>query len=135
MHQKEKITVTAAVICQKEKILITRRPEGVHLGGMWEFPGGKKESSETLEQCMERELFEELGINVRVEKKLIQVRHEYRSKIVELHFFKCAILKGCAEPREGQEMEWVEPGMLKDYTFPPPDKKIVACITEHPEDF
>lgn len=125
MNNKKKIKVTAAVIWEGEKFLITRRPEGVHLEGLWEFPGGKKKEMETLEQCMEREIMEELGIKVRIEKELFEVLHEYETKVVELHFFHCVIVEGSASPREGQKMKWITPQEISKYKFPPPDRKIV----------
>jgi len=133
MKKKRLITVTAAVIWKEGKALITQRPKGVHLEGMWEFPGGKKEASETLEQCMEREILEELGIKIDIEKELLKVRHEYESKVIDLHFFKCVIIEGTASPKEGQEMQWVEPYMLSKFSFPPPDKKIVDYIAGQQE--
>jgi len=122
--------VTAAVIWKDGKFLITRRPEGVHLEGLWEFPGGKKKKMETLEQCMEREIMEELGIKVRIEKELFEVLHEYKTKVVELHFFQCVIVEGSASPREGQKMRWITPQEIIKYKFPPPDRKIVDYIAK-----
>ena len=130
MQIKKHITVTAAVIWSDGKVLITQRPEGVHLEGLWEFPGGKKKEMENLEQCMEREIVEELGIKIRVEKELFEVRHEYESKIVELHFFQCIILEGVASPKEGQEMKWVDPLEIPKFRFPPPDRKAINYIVE-----
>ncbi|MFC1493659.1 (deoxy)nucleoside triphosphate pyrophosphohydrolase [Thermodesulfobacteriota bacterium] len=128
MQKKKPITVTAAVIWEDGKFLITQRPGGVHLEGLWEFPGGKKKEMETLEQCMEREIMEELGIKIRIEKELFEVLHEYESKVVELHFFQCVITEGIASPREGQNMRWIEPFEISRYKFPSPDRKIVEHI-------
>lgn len=130
MQKKKHITVTAAVIREYGKFLITQRPEGVHLEGLWEFPGGKKKKMETLEQCMKREIMEELGIKIRIEKELFKVLHEYESKIVELHFFQCVIIEGRALPREGQNMRWIEPSEISRYRFPPPDRKILDHIAK-----
>ena len=92
-----------------EKILITERPEGTHLEGFWEFPGGKKEKTETLEECIMREIKEELGIKIRPQKLLLNVNHEYETKIVDLFVFECALINGKPAPLEGQNIKWVTP--------------------------
>ena len=91
------VKVAAGLICHEGRYLIARRNPGVHLAGFWEFPGGKCESGETLEACLRRELFEELGIRIDVPIPFQAVRHEYAEKIVELHFFHCRIEVGHAE--------------------------------------
>ena len=129
MPSKKKIKVTAAIIWQEGKVLITKRPEGTHLGGLWEFPGGKKEEAETLEECITREIEEELGVQVEPEKLLLNVSHEYETKIVDLHIFKCALLGGSPVPMEGQEIKWVKPSDMPGYNFPPPDIKVIEFLS------
>ena len=131
MPPKRQITVTAAIIWQNGKILITKRPEGTHLEGLWEFPGGKKEESETLEECIVREIKEELGIKVRPEKRLLTVNHEYKTKIVDLHIFECTLVNGLPVPMEGQDMKWVRPHDMAGYSFPPPDIEVIEFISRH----
>ena len=128
MPSKKLIKVTAAVICLDGKILITERPEGTHLEGLWEFPGGKKEEAETLEECIVREIKEELGVYIKPEKLLLKVNHEYETKIVELYVFECNLIEGTPAPLEGQDMRWLEPDELSAYTFPPPDLKIIDFL-------
>jgi 8-oxo-dGTP diphosphatase len=128
MALKEKIVVTAAIIRQEGKILITERPKGTHLEGLWEFPGGKREADESLEGCIIREIREELGIQITPNKLLLTVTHEYASKIVELHTFLCTLVNGIPEPLEGQKMRWVDPDELSLYNFPPPDQKIIDIL-------
>jgi 8-oxo-dGTP diphosphatase len=128
MALKEKIVVTAAIIRQEGKILITERPKGTHLEGLWEFPGGKKEADESLEGCIIREIREELGIQITPNKLLLTVTHEYASKIVELHTFLCTLVNGIPAPLEGQKMRWVDPDELSLYNFPPPDQKIIDIL-------
>jgi mutator protein MutT len=128
MAPKKKIEVTAAVIRHGEKILITERPEGSHLGGLWEFPGGKREADESLEACVIREIREELGVQINPYKLLLTVTHEYASKIVELHTFLCSIVNGSPAPLEGQKMRWVDMEKLSLYAFPPPDQKIIDIL-------
>lgn len=128
MAPKKKIAVTAAIIRHEGKILITERPEGTHLEGMWEFPGGKKEEGESLGECITREIREELGVQVNPEVLLLTVTHEYDLKIVDLHVFECALVKGTPMPLEGQKMRWVRPDEMSCLTFPPPDQKIIEFL-------
>ena len=130
MSSKRHITVTAAIIQQDGKILITERPEGTHLEGMWEFPGGKKEEAETLEQCIVREIREELGIQVKPERLLLSISHEYETKIVDLHVYECVIIYGIPAPLEGQDMKWIKPHELPAFAFPPPDLKIIDFLCQ-----
>lgn len=131
MPFKKQITVTAAIIWQDGKVLITKRPEGTHLEGLWEFPGGKKEDAETLEECIAREIKEELGVHVRPERLLLSVRHEYETKIVDLHIFECALIDGTPVPMEGQAMKWVRPSDMSGYAFPPPDIEVISHLQKN----
>lgn len=128
MPSKKEIRVAAAIIRQGDKILITERPEGTHLEGLWEFPGGKVEDGETIEECIIREIEEELGVEIRPGTLLLTVNHEYESKIVELYVFECALIKGTPSPLEGQDMRWVDTCELSAYSFPPPDLKILDFL-------
>ena len=129
LHDKKPhIHVTAGLIRKDGKVLIARRPKGCHMAGLWEFPGGKQEDNETLKDCMEREIREELGIDVRAKKLLLTVHHEYDTKLVDLHFFECVLIKGSPKTLDGQEVKWVDPGDLIEYEFPPPDKKIIEFL-------
>ena len=127
--EKPHIHVTAGIIRRDGRVLITRRPEGRHLGGLWEFPGGKQEENETLEQCLVREIREELGVDVRPGKRLMEVDHEYEEKRVTLHFYACAPLSK-REPcgLEGQETRWVRPKTLSRFSFPPPDARMIRRL-------
>lgn len=128
MVYKKKIVVTAAIIRHDGKILITERPEGRHLEGLWEFPGGKKEANEGLEECVKREIREEIGVDINPYELLLTVTHEYETKIVELHTFLCSLVSGTPAPLEGQKMQWVDPEELTLYQFPPPDQKIIEVL-------
>lgn len=125
--------VAAGVILNKGKILITRRPEGTHLAGMWEFPGGKKRQEENLEECLRREINEELGIDIRVGAPISSVEHEYEQKKVTLHFYYCSVEAGAPMPLEGQVLEWVSPKSLDDYLFPPPDRELINHLKKGPD--
>jgi 8-oxo-dGTP diphosphatase len=100
------IPVLAAVIERDGRVLVTRRLEGSHLSGYWEFPGGKCDPDETHEACLARELREELGVEARIGPELLVTEHAYPEKTVRLHFRRCEI---DAEPRPllNQQMRWV----------------------------
>lgn len=121
------VVVTAAVIERRGSFLLTRRLEGTHLAGAWEFPGGKCHDGEALEDCMVREIEEELGVECRVRSALLTVSHEYPERRVELHFFECEL---GAEPRPmlGQEMQWVERARLGELELPPADAELIALL-------
>jgi mutator protein MutT len=120
--------VAALVRDDAGRYLITRRREGTHLAGLWEFPGGKREAGETLEQSLVRELREELGAAFEVLELVETVRWPYPGKTVVLHFFGCRHLAGTIEPVEGQLMEWVAPMALRQYQFPPADEALITRL-------
>jgi len=120
--------VTGGVIWKDSRLLITKRPQGTHLAGLWEFPGGKQERGETLEECLKREIKEELGMDVKVDGLFETVQHEYENKLITLHFFNCTHLMGRPKPFEGQDLKWVLPGDLSKYAFPPPDSQILKKL-------
>jgi mutator protein MutT len=111
-------------------VLITKRPEGKHLAGFWEFPGGKQERGETLETCLEREMKEELSIEVRVGKHLYTVHHEYEDRKVSLHLFSCTHLEGDLKPLDSQEIKWVSHEDLSQYRFPSPDLELLRWLRD-----
>src|SRR6266853_2112638 len=83
------VDVAAALVFRDGKFLITQRHANAHLGGLWEFPGGKREANETFEQCLARELREELGIEVAVGELVESLTHNYPEKAVHLRFYRC----------------------------------------------
>jgi mutator protein MutT len=122
------VEVAAGLICQEGRYLIAKRPPGVHLAGHWEFPGGKREQGESLEECLQRELLEELNIKIDVPIPFQIIRHEYPEKIVELHFFRCTIETGSAGPVNCAEIRWVSPHEMGRYRFPPADRPIIEAL-------
>jgi len=106
-------------------VLITRRPQHVHQGGLWEFPGGKVESEENVIQALHRELHEELGLEVEAATPLIQIDHEYPERRVLLDVWEIARFSGTPHGREGQAMQWVASQQLKDYDFPAANRPII----------
>jgi 8-oxo-dGTP diphosphatase len=123
------VEVTAAIVERAGRLLVTRRDPAKHLGGLWEFPGGKREPGESLEACLARELDEELGIRIRVGQRLAIVPWAYPDRRVLLHFFRCRIHRGRVEPREGQPYRWVTPRALRALPMPPADADLVARLT------
>jgi mutator protein MutT len=126
---KPHFQVTAGIIRRDGRLLITRRPEGSHLAGMWEFPGGKQEPGETLEACLAREIGEELGVEIRVGERIRVVEHEYEEKRVTLHFFLCELPDATGvRGLQGQELRWVRPEELTSFRFPPPDHGVIEHL-------
>lgn len=110
------------------RILIARRPDGVHQGGLWEFPGGKLEPGETPEQGLARELAEELGIRVTASRPLIRVRHDYGDKQVLLDVHRVSAYQGRVRGREGQPIDWVRPDDMAAARFPAADRPIIGAL-------
>lgn len=121
------VVVTAAVIERDGEYLVTRRQRGVHLEGFWEFPGGKCEAGESLDDCLRRELVEELGVDAEIGEELLAVTHTYPGRRVELHFIACTLI-GTPSPLLGQEMRWVARAELRSLQFPPADDELIAML-------
>ena len=122
------VVVAAAVVERDCRILVTKRPAGVHLEGHWEFPGGKCAPGETLEQCLVRELREELDADATVGSELLSTSHDYGDRRIELHFFSCS-LRSEPRPQLGQDMQWVARSLLETLPFPPADAELIALLT------
>ena len=122
------IQVAAALIAREGRYLITRRKADVHLGGLWEFPGGKREAGESLEDCLRREILEELGVEITELVPFQVLRHEYPEKAVELHFFRCSILSGVPRPLGCDDLQWVAPNDLSKFPLPPADRPLVDLL-------
>ena len=131
-RQEEAVVDVVAGLIRDEvgRYLITRRRQGTHLAGLWEFPGGKREPDETLQASLRRELSEELGALFAVGELVETVRWAYPEKTVVLSFFRCHLESGVIEPREGQAMEWVAPDDLRRYAFPPADTALLARLAK-----
>jgi A/G-specific adenine glycosylase len=121
-------TVAVGVIYKASRILIDKRKSDGLLGGLWEFPGGKKETGESLEDALRREVQEELAITVRVERPLAVVDHTYSHFRVRIHAFECTWVSG--EPRciTCAEVKWVRPSDLGRYAFPAANNKIIQAL-------
>jgi len=127
-NSKPHFDVTAALIWRDSKILITKRREGRHLAGYWEFPGGKQELGESLEECLRREISEELGVNVEIEEHIVRVDHDYDTKSISLHLFLCSGLVGEPRPIGCDDIRWVDPKDIDQYKLPPPDIQLLPLI-------
>jgi mutator protein MutT len=121
------IVVVAAVIARGDEFLLTLRPQGTHLAGHWEFPGGKCMPHETHAEALRRELFEELDIVADVGRCIYSVAHTYPDRSIELHFYACRF-EGEPKPMLGQELRWVGRGQLRTLTFPEADAALIELL-------
>ena len=122
------IEVAAALIFRGGRLLITQRHADSHLGGLWEFPGGKREAAETFEQCLVREIREELGVEISVGALFEEILHDYPEKSVHLKFFICGLVAGEPKPLECEALKWIEQGELDVHEFPPADAKLLVDL-------
>ena len=123
--------IGVAVIRNKSgKILIDRRLAQGLMGGLWEFPGGKIEPQETVEECIKREILEELAIEVEVGDHLITINHNYTHFCVTLIVHNCRHLKGEPKPIECEEIRWVTLEEIDRFTFPQANSQIIAALGE-----
>ena len=125
LKTKTCIEVSAALIFRDGKLLITQRHADAHLGGLWEFPGGKREPNETFEQCLARELREELGIEVKVGELFEEISHAYLEKTVRLKFFVCGLQRGEPQSLGCAAFKWIEKTELADFEFPAADARLL----------
>ena len=124
------LIVTAAIVERDGVLLITRRQQGVHLEGLWEFPGGKCADGESLAACLARELQEELGVDAAIGDEIFTTTHAYPDRRVELHFLRCE-LRGTPSPQVGQELRWVARDALSTLAFPPADAELIRMLASH----
>lgn len=122
------IEVAAGLVFRAGKLLITQRRAGTHLGGLWEFPGGKRESQETFEQCLIRELREELGVTVAVGELFESVLHTYPERQVALKFFLGQLIQGEPQPLACAAVQWVSRTELNNYAFPAADAQLLTRL-------
>lgn len=123
------IQVAAGLIVSRGRYLIARRKPRAHLAGLWEFPGGKRLADESLEDCLRRELREELGIEISAPALVMTLPYEYPDRTVELHFFHCTIEKGEPQAIGCDEIRWVAPDELSRFEFPPADRSLIEALT------
>jgi mutator protein MutT len=125
--------VAAGLIFHDGRLLITQRRPQDHLGGLWEFPGGKREPGETFEQCLARELREELGVEVEVGALLEEITHHYPDKSVHLRFHRCRLQSGDPRPLGCHALVWVTAAELAGYAFPAADARLLDRLRTSPD--
>ncbi|HET7718191.1 MAG TPA: 8-oxo-dGTP diphosphatase MutT [Bauldia sp.] len=132
MTRRLVLVAAAALIDADARVLITRRPEGKPMAGLWEFPGGKVEPGETPEETLIRELKEELAIDTQAAclAPLTFASHSYRDFHLLMPLFVCRKWQGIVRPTEGQETKWVRARDLRSYEMPPADLPLIAPLIE-----
>lgn len=122
------IEVAAGLVFREGRLLITQRPPGAHLEGLWEFPGGKREPGESFQECLVRELREELGIEVAVGPLLESVTHRYPEKTVQLRFFQCRWEACEPQPLGCPDFKWITLPELDAFEFPAADARVLDVL-------
>jgi 8-oxo-dGTP diphosphatase len=132
MSQPILLVAAAALVDVDNRVLITRRPEGRPMAGLWEFPGGKVEPDETPEAALIRELHEELGIDTWESclAPLSFASHAYDDFHLLMPLFACRKWQGTPRAREGQALKWVRPAALRDYPMPPADLPLIPVLRD-----
>ena len=121
----------AVIINEQRQVLISYRDQYRHQGNKWEFPGGKMEAGETVEQALQREIEEELGLVIGTSIALLNIEHQYPEYKVHLHIHKVSEYHGQATGREGQTVQWCCIDQLYQYEFPQANQVIIDYLNEH----
>ncbi|MER8490263.1 8-oxo-dGTP diphosphatase MutT [Mesorhizobium australicum] len=126
------LVAACALVDADGRVLLAQRPQGKQLAGLWEFPGGKVEAGETPEQCLVRELQEEIGIETDIPclAPLTFASHSYDDFHLLMPLFVCRRFRGIAQPREGQALKWVRPKQMRDYPMPPADTPLIPFLID-----
>jgi 8-oxo-dGTP diphosphatase len=126
------LVAACALVDTDGRVLLAQRPEGKQLAGLWEFPGGKVEPGETPEQCLIRELQEEIGIETDIPclAPLTFASHSYDDFHLLMPLFVCRRFRGIAQPKEGQALKWVRPKQMRDYPMPPADAPLIQFLID-----
>ena len=132
MRSAKLIEVAAGLVFRDGQLLITQRPVGGHLAGLWEFPGGKREAHETFDQALHRELMEELAIEVDVQEVVESITHDYPEKSVHLKFFRCAWRRHEPQVLGCPAFRWVRVEELDGFEFPAADARLLRRLRSEP---
>ena len=124
------LEVAIALVWRAGRLLVTRRPPGVHLAGLWEFPGGKLRTDESPEACAERELVEEVGVVARARARRSSIEWTYPERRITLHPIDCEWVEGDGSPREVAEVRWIDLGELATLDFPPANAELVRTLLD-----
>ena len=119
-----------ALIRRGDEFLISQRKKNDSFGSLWEFPGGKKDPGESFEECVAREVKEEVDIDVRVHEKFMEIRRPYHERMIWLNFFLCSHVAGEPRPLDCEKVEWVRLEDLKNYEFPPANDQVIQKLKE-----
>ena len=122
--------VAAAFIRNGGNFLITQRLDNDKFAGLWEFPGGKQEKGETLEECLSREIIEELNLQIFIKKHLLNVEHSYKEAKITLHVFDCQVVGGTPENKEVQNWKWVDFSTVKNYQLTAADEVVIEKLRD-----
>ena len=122
------IEVSAALIFHQGRLLITQRHAAAHLGGLWEFPGGKREPGESFEVCLVREIREELAVDIAVDEQFEEVTHAYPEKTVHLKFFICRLIEGEPQAIGCAAFHWATKAELGNFEFPAADRQLLEKL-------
>jgi len=124
------VHVAVGVIVNRQRqVLIAKRLENQHQGGLWEFPGGKVRQGESVQDALKRELAEEVNLTVRECARLIRIEHDYGDKQVLLDVWYVNVYSGYAKGCEGQEVAWIDSEEFPRYTFPAANEAIIEAVT------
>jgi len=126
----KKIEVSAGIILKNKKVYIQQRAKDGLMGGLWEFPGGKRKKDESPEDCLKREIREELGTDIAILNKAMTIKHTYTQFRVTLHVFNCCLSGGRLKPSECEQWKWVSLKHLDKYPFPAANVKIVKYLAD-----
>jgi 8-oxo-dGTP diphosphatase len=129
-HRRIQVIAAGVLRDAGGRVLITQRPPGTHMAGLWEFPGGKVESGETVEEALDRELDEEIGVRTVVARLLTETEHCYVDRIIRLHVYMVTVWQGKPVGRETQALRWVTPEQLDPEVFPAADLPIIELLRE-----
>jgi 8-oxo-dGTP diphosphatase len=127
------VDVAAGLVFRSRLLLITQRRPEDHLGGLWEFPGGKRNPGESFEDCLKRELMEELAIEVEIKELVESITHEYPGKTVHLKFFRCVWVRNEPKALGCADFAWVGKEQLGKYAFPEADKPVMEKLRNSKE--
>jgi 8-oxo-dGTP diphosphatase len=126
------LVVACALVDADGRVLVTRRPEGKAMAGLWEFPGGKLDPGETPEACLVRELHEELGVDTAESclAPLTFASHAYPDFHLLMPLYVCRVWRGTPTAREAQALQWVRPAKLRELAMPEADAPLIAPLVE-----
>ena len=127
----KQIDAAIAVVIRQSRVLICQRLDNDSFGGLWEFPGGKRERGETLHECLARELMEELAIQAEPVFTFPPIDHNYPKVLLRLHPFLCRHVAGEPQLIECQQAIWISPSELTGYTFPPANEALIENVIQH----